>query len=122
MKTCFYCKIEKPISEFNRNGKQPNGKLKLKPFCKECESKVVKERQRTVIRTAYSITHKEPFECSICSYSKNFTALEFHHLDPREKEFEIKNMTNCSLDTAIREISKCILVCANCHREIHNPE
>ena len=58
-------------------------------------------------------------ECERCGYNKCIGALEFHHLDPTEKEFPLTGNTN-SLVRQKAEADKCILVCANCHREIHN--
>jgi predicted HNH restriction endonuclease len=54
----------------------------------------------------------------MCGYDKYDEALEFHHLDPSEKETgsEIRNLSWARLRL---ELDKCILVCANCHREIH---
>lgn len=62
-------------------------------------------------------------KCAICGYSKCNAALEFHHLKAEEKLYSIaKNGTCHDLETDIEEIKKCILVCSNCHREIHNNE
>ncbi len=58
-------------------------------------------------------------KCSICGYNKCIAALEFHHKDPTEKEGKIIGST-CSLKKQRVEAAKCILVCANCHREIHS--
>lgn len=58
-------------------------------------------------------------KCCICGYDKCNTALEFHHLNPDEKEFTLSANANIGTERAINEIKKCILVCANCHREIH---
>lgn len=62
-------------------------------------------------------------KCSICGYNKCIEALEFHHLDPLEKEFSLSDR-NLVLDWEIikKELDKCILICANCHREIHSKE
>lgn len=60
-------------------------------------------------------------KCEICGYDKNYSALEFHHLDPNEKDFTISKK-NSSWENIKKELDKCILVCANCHREIHNPD
>ena len=58
-------------------------------------------------------------KCEICGYNKCVEALEFHHLDPSTKE--AKNLgTTASIAKQKAEADKCILVCANCHREIHN--
>ena len=64
-------------------------------------------------------------KCEICGYDKCIYALEFHHLDPMEKEFNIGAYTgnmNVNLEAVFNEVDKCILVCANCHREIHGRE
>ena len=58
-------------------------------------------------------------KCKICGYSKAITALELHHLNPEEKDFTLGQCWNKSWDDIHKEIQKCILVCANCHREIH---
>lgn len=59
-------------------------------------------------------------KCSICGYSKCYSALEFHHLNPSEKDFTIaQNSSYKNMKILKKELDKCILVCANCHREIH---
>jgi predicted HNH restriction endonuclease len=57
-------------------------------------------------------------KCSICGYDKCSAALDFHHLNPLEKESK-NDLRNLSWDRLKIELDKCILVCANCHREIH---
>lgn len=58
-------------------------------------------------------------KCQCCGYNKCITALEFHHLNPTEKDFSFCSNTNRSWSDTRKELQKCILVCANCHREIH---
>jgi hypothetical protein len=59
-------------------------------------------------------------KCEICSYNKCVDALEFHHKDPALKDFSIssKGYTR-SWKTVKEELDKCVLLCANCHRELH---
>jgi len=59
--------------------------------------------------------------CSRCRYNKYIGALEFHHKDPSKKDFSIgeKGYTR-SWEKTKTELDKCILLCSNCHREIHN--
>lgn len=58
--------------------------------------------------------------CRLCGYDKCITALEFHHIDPSEKDFSVTGSRDTrSFLLMVDEIRKCILVCANCHREIH---
>lgn len=60
-------------------------------------------------------------KCQICGYDKCQRALSFHHVDPKKKEFELsaKGLTR-SWEKIQNEIKKCVLVCANCHMEIHD--
>jgi hypothetical protein len=60
-------------------------------------------------------------KCCVCGYNKNSAALEFHHLNPIEKEFDWNKLRLKRWNDVIHELKKCILVCSNCHREIHNP-
>lgn len=59
-------------------------------------------------------------KCSICRYNKCVGALDFHHIDEKTKSFDLstRGLTR-SWEKTKAEIDKCILVCANCHREIH---
>jgi len=59
-------------------------------------------------------------KCCLCGYDKCLASLEFHHLDPTLKEVSTKQgMSSLSGKKFLAETEKCILVCANCHREIH---
>ncbi len=63
-------------------------------------------------------------KCSKCGYSKNYAALDFHHLDPATKKFGIigNQMTVGKSERIELEVAKCILLCHNCHMELHHPE
>ena len=58
--------------------------------------------------------------CERCGYSKCIDALEFHHIDPGQKDFTIssKGYTR-SWEKVRSELDKCMILCANCHRELH---
>ena len=62
-------------------------------------------------------------KCERCGYDKNISGLDFHHQDGYKKNFEIKiqYLNWRSDDEILEEAMKCILLCANCHRELHNP-
>lgn len=57
----------------------------------------------------------------MCGYKKCTRALVFHHLDPKKKEFGLseRGLTR-SWEKIKLEIDKCVLLCANCHMEIHD--
>lgn len=61
-------------------------------------------------------------QCQICGYNKCYAALELHHLDPSQKEltfsFLLSSCRNWNL--IYNELKKCILLCANCHQEVHS--
>lgn len=58
-------------------------------------------------------------KCFNCGYSKCNDALEFHHIDGNTKEFGISDGQTRKWERVEKELDKCVLVCANCHREIH---
>jgi len=60
--------------------------------------------------------------CEMCSYDRNFSAPEFHHTEPKTKEFQLdlRSLSNRRWARILEEAKKCILVCSNCHKEIHN--
>lgn len=58
--------------------------------------------------------------CAICGYDKCIAALEFHHVNPKDKKFSVRYSEISRKDDSIaEEINKCILLCSNCHREMH---
>lgn len=61
-------------------------------------------------------------KCGICGYNKCQDSLDLHHLNPEEKDFSFGKMraNPKNWDTIVIELRKCCLICANCHREVHN--
>lgn len=59
-------------------------------------------------------------KCGICSYNTCVHALEFHHLDPTEKEFGFGTKWSRSWETLKKELQKCVMLCSNCHKEYHH--
>lgn len=82
---------------------------------KESEA-VTKHRRKRRHELVYIMGGK----CAICGYNKCEAALELHHLNPDEKDYGLSSGNCKSIEEDISEAKKCILVCANCHREIHN--
>lgn len=77
----------------------------------------VKQRRKKLKELAISY---KGGKCQICGYDKCVDALQFHHLDPSIKDFGIsdKGLTRSWERTKI-EVDKCVLLCGNCHAEIH---
>jgi hypothetical protein len=58
-------------------------------------------------------------KCVFCGYNKYIGSLDFHHTNPNEKKYSISDLRTYSFDTLKIELDKCILVCRNCHGELH---
>lgn len=88
--------------------------------CRKCRVDAVDKRRRLL--KAKAVEYKGGV-CSKCGYDKCLSALDFHHIDPKEKDFSISSDGHTrSWEQIKNELDKCILVCANCHREIHDAE
>ena len=97
-----------------------NKRIKSNKTRKQIVAIAVTNRRKKVKKLA--IEYKGSF-CERCGYNKCDGALEFHHLDPNEKDFSISSSGNTRAWELIKkELDKCIMVCANCHREIHEEE
>jgi len=67
-------------------------------------------------------TFKETLTCSKCGFSHP-AAIDFHHVNPKEKEIGLDRLArNCAWDRIEKELAKCIVLCANCHRIHHYEE
>jgi len=101
-------------------------------FCYECVSGSItlKENRSEYNRLYKEYVHKEiklryGICCTRCGYNKCYSALEFHHRIPDEKEHDPASLISSShkkINDIFKELDKCDLVCANCHREIHDIE
>lgn len=112
MQTCSDCKIE-----LNEATGYTKTKGKFQAKCKSCFNAycIKRWRQRKVEAVAY-----KGGCCAHCGYNKSMNALEFHHIDPNEKETDWSRLRLKSLDKIHKELDKCVLLCSNCHREEHD--
>lgn len=59
--------------------------------------------------------------CQVCGYKDCLAALDFHHLDPNEKDFMVaRKKLNISNKEMKEELDKTVLICSNCHRKEHH--
>jgi hypothetical protein len=90
----------------------------------EANSAAIKERsakQRQTGKKKWD-EYKGTLKCSKCGFS-HIAALDFHHINPEEKEDSISNLiSNKRFTKAYEELKKCIVLCANCHRIHHYEE
>lgn len=110
---CPKCKINHPINQFYPK----RGKANSSSYCKDCTRLQAVERGREL---KLKMIEYKGGKCERCGYNNCPGALDFHHLDPTKKDFSISHIRTCSFNNTIKkELDKCILVCSNCHREIH---
>ncbi len=57
--------------------------------------------------------------CERCGYSRSIQALQFHHQDPKAKDFGIGGHHCLTWSRIQAELDKCLMLCANCHTEEH---
>ena len=112
-KNCPRCKEIKILKdEFSLQG---NGYYYS--WCKECQKENIYDRQ--IKRKTECVNYKGG-KCIVCSYNKYIGSLDFHHLDPSQKEFNIARLKGYKLSTLTNELDKCVLLCKNCHSEFHH--
>lgn len=109
MKTCNTCDVDRPLTDYRKCGKHKNGTQKYRPTCKVCEKDVIVN----IIKEIHGDC------CTNCGYDKLFSALDLHHLDPDQKEYQVSAMKGYPISRVRDEIKKCVLLCSNCHRELH---
>jgi hypothetical protein len=105
-KICIVCKKQ---FEYIRE----KGHRKTK--CNSCHTR--EKNQSVKIRAVNYLGGK----CSICGYKKNYSALSFHHKDITQKDFPIANSKGLKWELMQNELDKCVLLCSNCHAELHYP-
>ena len=81
-----------------------------------------KEYYKQTVKETYSINikliHNEKLKrgCACCGYNASAYALDFDHIDASTKICDVARMTTRNLDKIQKEIAKCQVLCANCHR------
>ena len=81
--------------------------------------------QRRKQKRSYRGKHKKLMHkikingCAICGYDKCDACLDFHHVNPKDKKFGVSSV-NMERRNFVEELSKCVLLCKNCHHEMHD--
>lgn len=110
MRTCFNCKQTKPITDFYTKG------TRLQNRCKSCFNSYCTQRWRD---KKIAVITQFGNQCKDCKISYHPNVYEFHHLDPKQKEYSWHKMRLFSHQKMQKELNKCIMLCANCHRLRH---
>jgi hypothetical protein len=113
---CKLCENFLPKEAFGLYKRKEVNSYRTFPYCKKCDSNRVNLLQKEIKEKA--VEYKGG-KCEYCGYNKCLGSLHFHHKDPKEKDFGISQYKKLDYDKLKKELDKCILVCANCHGEIH---
>lgn len=127
MKICTKCLIEKVETEFNWKNKSKNIRQWV---CRPCHSAYLKEHYKTNPQTYINSSKKRRLAisefvrncknvpCKDCGVSYPHYVMDFDHRDKKDKRFILSKYNQIGSLTKIKaEISKCDVVCANCHRK-----
>lgn len=117
MKECRYCEKSYPESYFGVALTTKN-KIYYRHKCKYCYQNAKNVLKRKYIDTLNE--YKKANKCSICG-NGDYRVLDFHHKNKDEKSFSVSfgKDNRFGLEKMMKEIKKCAILCANCHRIEH---
>lgn len=128
-KICTACHIEKDMAEFRKDrtqkdGYQPRCKLCVRARSAELYSSTykasIRERDAAIraANVAKILEYKQAHPCVKCGEAEPI-CLDFHHVDGSTKDFALSSGKQRSWAKILKEIEKCVVLCANCHRKLH---
>lgn len=120
MKQCIICSKELTQTQVKYCSNTCKQKAHYNKHCKNNPNTTYSQFKRADIRKKELILIKGNC-CFKCGYNKNYSALHFHHLHDKSFPLDSRNIGNRSKISLLKELDKCILLCANCHAEEHNP-
>jgi hypothetical protein len=84
-------------------------------LCFECNQKIKDQKKRAAFSQRVGNYYNN--ECAIChEVSEHYEVFDCHHIDPLTKRYKISNMVHLRWELVIKEMEKCVYLCANCHR------
>lgn len=126
-----YCLLCSPYNKHNTSKLEtfPNDEKRI--VCSKCRREYIYDKKKGHCKTVCNscTVHSKRIEikikmieykggkCSVCGYDKCVASLEFHHL--RDKKFSFGGNHTLRWEKIKEELDKCVLVCSNCHAEIH---
>jgi hypothetical protein len=115
-KKCAKCNEYKKITEFYIQNDRKNGAS----FCKFCFNAYCIQRWINKKIEAINYMGNKCIDCSISYPATHYSVFEFHHLDPNVKDYDWSKLRLRSQSIIKKELDKCVMLCANCHRIRHS--
>jgi len=115
-KICTKCGENLPLDQFNYRDKVKGAR---RSECKKCHTDYMKKAYSKKKEAIQEL--KSQISCQKCGETRGY-CLDYHHVDPNTKVNTVARLTSnaYSMETIYKEIEKCIVLCANCHREYHH--
>lgn len=113
-RVCSKCNETKSVNDFYRNKDKIHGTI-----CKSCYTEASRINMKQKKTTALNMLGGK---CIICDYCDTPEALTFHHVNPLEKDHDLTRLFTRSLENILPELSKCVILCARCHLELHHSQ
>lgn len=109
---CSRCGEDKPATDFYYRRTE----ARHHAYCRACHNAYTQERFKR--RKLRAIEHLGG-RCSDCGGAFHPSVFEFHHRDPGSKDLTGNQIKRGAWARVVRELDKCDLLCANCHRLRH---
>ena len=115
-KICKYCDAQKPVDDFSVCVKK-NGVIYRRLRCSNCYQNSKRQRKHQI--SDWFDEYKKTLKCAKCQ-TGDFRVLEFHHHQDN-KEANVSDLVThaAGRESILKEIEKCEVLCANCHRILH---
>lgn len=118
----FATRKDRKENEFQHNCRECQKEYRKKHYENNKIKYVNKAKLQTKKMVDWFLGIKSKLKCEVCGEDRHWV-LDFHHTDPKQKDFEVSKMIrSVSKETILNEISKCKVLCANCHRDLHYQE
>jgi hypothetical protein len=125
-KTCSKCKVSKPVTQFNFKSTAAGlyqsycrecGKLSTRSHYKQNKRQYLDRNIRSYMKRRELVRQIKSRGCADCGIQYPFYVMDFDHREGETKEYELNRIDRMTTRALLREIEKCDVVCANCHRE-----
>jgi len=107
------------MKQYYKDNRKEKLRYREQYYEKNHEEILTKQRQFYKERHQFTDDYKLSKGCSICGYNKCASALDFHHNGDKEFNVSRSIQEGKRLFDVKKEMEKCDVLCANCHRELH---
>lgn len=121
-KRCTICEEWKVVEEFAFRNKRIDDRRSS--WCRKCKNFFAQAcrgvwRKKSSVKSAriFSYKHLTNNPCEHCG-EDDVRTLQFHHVDPKTKIYTVSAARSVSIEAVKAEMSKCIVLCANCHSKV----